>query len=621
MDEKDRHIITFDIDPDENEELSVSQKVVIPEMKPTPAETRAASPEFSMAPSSEAEKTSSPEFNMTASNEVEKPAAQELNMTPSSGPDASKSLASDFWSINRSSKIESASAEFDDAQDEAAGIKTPTHSAPVIPNTVERTPRPGAVISETRVPGASAPVHTAGAMPKANDAPAAENTPKAPVGNANTGSTYTRPATNVGTGSGYARPATTAGTGSSGSGTGIGGGTGGGSHYASTPSKPKKPKKEKKYVTRGGLIACMILTMLLSTFLGTLLGTGLSRLNNFSSNPDDNRAERHDEKLSNLNLGDATGSELTVAEIVDMNEDAVVEIVVSGTTQGMWGQLQLTEGAGSGVIIREDGYIATNYHVIHGANKVQVTLHNGNAYPATIIGSDPANDVAVVKIDETGLKTATIGDSSTVDVGDLAVAIGNPLGQLGGSVTTGIISALDRTLSVEGTTLTLLQTDAAINGGNSGGGLFNSKGELIGIVESKASAVGVEGLGFALPINSVSQILNDIIESGGNVNGQTAGTPAVGIVISDVSEEQSQYYGLSEPGVYIAQVTGQNAMQAGFQEQDRIVSFNGSKIENSNEFITLVRKCEVGDTVTIVVDRSGQEIEIKTVLEELQTNQ
>ena len=625
MDEKDRHIITFDIDPDENEELSVSQKVVIPEMKPTPPETKPAAPEFNVPSGNAPERSSVPDFNLTPSSEPVKPATEinmapdtdpvksatpEFNMTPSSRPDASKSLASDFWSINRSSKIESASEEFDDAQDEAAGIKKPTPSATVTPKSAEQTPGSEAVVSTAGASHAS--VAAVGAQPKVQEAvappktPAASNVPKAPapVGTVNTGSSYTRPAT----------------SGSSGT-IGSSGGGSGGSHYASTAPKPVKPKKQKKYVTRGGLIACMILTMLLSTFLGTLLGTGLSRLNNFSNNPDDNRAERNDEKLSNLNLGDATGSELTVAEIVDMNEDAVVEIVVSGTTQGMWGQLQLTEGAGSGVIIREDGYIATNYHVIHGANKVQVTLHNGNAYPATIIGSDPANDVAVVKIDEKDLKAVTIGDSSTVDVGDLAVAIGNPLGQLGGSVTTGIISALDRTLSVEGTTLTLLQTDAAINGGNSGGGLFNSRGELIGIVESKASAVGVEGLGFALPINSVSQILNDIIESGGNVSGQTAGTPAVGIVISDVSEEQSQYYGLSEPGVYIAQVTGQNAMQAGFQEQDRIVSFNGSKVENSSEFIALVRKCKVGDTVTIVVDRGGQEIEIKTVLEELQTQQ
>lgn len=389
-----------------------------------------------------------------------------------------------------------------------------------------------------------------------------------------------------------------------------------GNHYAQKPVKQKK-KKEKKYVTRGALVGCMILTMLLSTLLGSFLGAGLSGMDSNNSG----RTSRDDSKLSQLNLGDATGSEMTVAEIVDKNADAVVEIVVSGTTRGLWGQLQLAQGAGSGVIIREDGYIATNYHVIEGANIVEVTLHNGSAYPAQIVGSDPSNDVAVIKIEEKGLTTATIGDSSTVEVGDLAVAIGNPLGQLGGTATTGIISALDRTLEVEGTTLTLLQTDAAINGGNSGGGLFNSKGELIGIVESKASAVGVEGLAFALPINSVAEIINNIIETGGNVGSQTEGTPAVGIVISDVSEEQSQYYGLDEPGVYIAQVTGENALKAGFKEQDRIVSFNGTEVKDSSGFISLVRKCKVGDTVTIVVSRQGQQIEIKTVLEELQTEQ
>ena len=379
-------------------------------------------------------------------------------------------------------------------------------------------------------------------------------------------------------------------------------------------SKPKE-KKEKKYVTKGALIAFMILTMILSSLLGAFISGAY-----FSRAITDGRTARQDSELSQLDLGDATGSELTVAQIVDKNENAVVEILMSGTAQNMWGQMQLVQGAGSGVIMTEDGYIATNTHVIKGANKVEVTLHNGESYPARIIGSDPANDIAVIKIDATGLTTATVGDSSTVDVGDLAVAIGNPLGQLGGTATTGIISALDRTLDVEGTTLTLMQTDAAINGGNSGGGLFNNKGELIGIVESKASAVGVEGLAFALPINNVSPIINDFIKNGGNVQAAEA-TPAVGVVISDVSEENAQYYGLESAGVYIAQVTGENAMKAGFQQEDRIVSFNGTKINNSNEFITLVRKCKVGDTVTIVVSRNGQEIEIKTVLEELQQQQ
>lgn len=385
------------------------------------------------------------------------------------------------------------------------------------------------------------------------------------------------------------------------------------SHSATAHSK----HKEKKYVTKGVLITCMIATMLVSSVLGAVMDDVLPQI---GSSGEKTESARDDSKLSELDLSDATGSELAVGDIIDMNADAVVEVVVSATAENMWGQLQPTQGAGSGVIVKEDGYIATNYHVIKRATKVQVTLHNGDTYQAQIIGSDPENDIAVIKIDAKDLKTVKIGDSSKVEVGDLAVAIGNPLGQLGGTATSGIISALSRTLNIEGTTLTLLQTDAAINGGNSGGGLFNGRGELIGIVESKASAVGVEGLAFALPINSVSQIINDLIENGGSADVSSA-TPAVGIVISDVSEENAKYYGLESAGVYIAQVTGENAKKAGFMEEDRIVSFNGSEVSSGNDFISMVRKCKVGDTVTIVVSRGGQQIEIKTELEELQVTE
>lgn len=373
----------------------------------------------------------------------------------------------------------------------------------------------------------------------------------------------------------------------------------------------EKAAREKKYVTRGVLVAFMIATMIVSALIGAVAGATFSKMGTTV------RAERNDSKLSQLNLSDATGSELTVAEIVAKNENSVVEIVVSGTAENMWGQLQLTQGAGSGVIVRKDGYIATNYHVIQGASKVEVTLHDGTVYNAKIIGADPENDIAVIKVDADDLIPVEIGDSSKVVVGDLAVAIGNPLGQLGGTATSGIISALDRTLTIEGTTLTLLQTDAAINGGNSGGGLFNGRGELIGIVESKASAVGVEGLAFALPVNPIAEIINDMIETGNSPDKKA--TPAVGIVISDVSENNAEYYGLEEAGVYIAQVTGANAQKAGFQEKDRIVSLDGKEIKESSEFISLVRKHNVGDTVTIVVSRNGQQIEIRTELEELQS--
>ena len=378
-------------------------------------------------------------------------------------------------------------------------------------------------------------------------------------------------------------------------------------------SRSLKPPKDPRYVTKGALVICMVLTMIVSSLLGAFLGGALSGAGSHKAS-EEPRAERNDSELSQLSLGDSTGSELTVSEIVDKNADAVVEILVSGTSQDFFGQTQVTEGAGSGVIVTDNGYIVTNYHVIQGANKVQVTLHNGETYPAVIIGGVDEDDIAVIKINANGLTVAEIGDSSTVKVGDTAVAIGNPLGQLGGTATTGIISALDRNLQIEGRTMTLMQTDAAINGGNSGGGLFNSKGELIGIVDAKSSGVGIEGLAFAIPINSVSDIINDLVE-----NGKVTTRPIVGITIQDVTEANAQSYGLEAAGVYIAQVTGENAKAAGFQQGDRIISFDGDEITDSQTFINKVRHHKVGDTVSIVVSRQGQQIEIKTVLEELTT--
>ena len=382
--------------------------------------------------------------------------------------------------------------------------------------------------------------------------------------------------------------------------------------------KPLREPRDPRYVTKGALVVCMVLTMLVSTILGAFIG-GFFSGGSFSpsgQSSDDNREPRKDSELSHLSLSDATGSEMTVSEIVDKNADAVVEILVSGTSQDYFGQMQVTEGAGSGVIVTADGYIVTNYHVIQGANKVQVTLHDGSTYPAAIIGGVDENDIAVIKINAKDLTVAELGDSSTVEVGDTAVAIGNPLGQLGGTATSGIISALDRTLTIEGRTITLMQTDAAINGGNSGGGLFNSRGELIGIVDAKSSGVGIEGLAFAIPINSVSDIIDDLIE-----NGKVTTRPVVGITIQDVSEANAENYNLEAAGVYIAQVTGENAKNAGFQQGDRIISIDGKEIKDSQTFIAQVRNHKVGDTVSIVVSRQGQEIEIKTVLEELTTTE
>lgn len=380
------------------------------------------------------------------------------------------------------------------------------------------------------------------------------------------------------------------------------------------PTPAPKKKAEPKYVTRQAMIICMVIAIVVSTLLGAGIGMAFGGGNKGGevSNPSKNKEHKN---LSESSLDKATNSKLTIAEINDMNEDAVVEIVVEGTAMDFFGQTQLTEGAGSGVIVNENGYIVTNYHVIEGANKVQVTLHNGDSYAAQIVGGDNDNDIAVIKIAASGLTVATLGDSDTVDVGDLAVAIGNPLGQLGGTCTSGIISSLNRKLTIEDRTLNLLQTDSAINPGNSGGGLFNGSGELIGIVESKSAGTGIEGLGFAIPINSVKDEINDLIETG-----KVKGKPSIGITIYDVSEENANYYNLDGAGVYISEVTGTTAKKAGFESGDRIVEFNGEAVRDSSALISKVRACKIGDKVTVKVIRDGQEIEIKTQLEESVVN-
>jgi len=392
------------------------------------------------------------------------------------------------------------------------------------------------------------------------------------------------------------------------SGNGGFGGNGGGSGNGSNSGKGSG------YVTKKFLAIALIIGMIASAFAGAAMSSLFGGSNSDSSRTSLSDTETASDADSKLSLSDATGSELTVQQIVEKNADAVVEIVVAATTQNIFGQTELAEGAGSGVIVTSDGYIATNYHVIEGATSVSVTLHNGDTYDATIIGGDDANDIAVIKIDEDNLTAATIGDSSKVQVGDLAVAIGNPLGQLGGTATSGIISALDRTLQIEDRTLTLLQTDAAINAGNSGGGLFNGSGELIGIVDAKSSGTDVEGLAFALPINSVVDIINDLVEAGEN-GGETVTRPVIGISISDVSENNAQYYDLDGAGVYITKVSGTNAQAAGFQELDKIIALDGKEIADANDLIAKVRQHSVGDVVTVTIERNGQQMDIKTELE------
>lgn len=301
-------------------------------------------------------------------------------------------------------------------------------------------------------------------------------------------------------------------------------------------------------------------------------------------------------------LAGATGSAKTVDEISNENKDSVVEITTeSVTSNDAWLGQYVSEGAGSGVIIKEDGYIITNNHVVEGASKIHVTLHNSKQYEATLIGTDPETDIAVIKIDASGLTPATYGNSDELEVGDMSVIIGNPLGELGGTVTAGIISALDREITIDGQPMTLLQTDASVNPGNSGGGMFDQYGHLVGIVVAKSSGSDVEGLGFAIPINTAADIASQLME-----NGKVESTTGY----SGMTYTQDQ-----NGRIYIQQVNETFAQEAGFQAGDQVLSIDGTVVNDLNEVSAAIKKHNKGDTVTFTVIRNNKQLDIDITLQ------
>lgn len=260
------------------------------------------------------------------------------------------------------------------------------------------------------------------------------------------------------------------------------------------------------------------------------------------------------------------------------------------------------QGSGSGIIISQDGYIVTNQHVVDGATELSVILNTGDEYVATLVGADSKSDLAVLKIDKTNLPTATLGDSDKVEVGETAIAIGNPLGQeLAGSVTQGIISAVNRTMTVDNKVYNLLQTDAAINPGNSGGALVNQYGEVIGINSIKLSSEEVEGIGFAIAISEAKPIIDDLIN-----NGYVSGRPLVGISVSATRN------GLSVEAVS----EGSGAANAGLQVGDLIVKADGQVIKKTDELNKIRDNKKPGDTLKLTVIRNGEMMEINVVLGE-----
>lgn len=300
---------------------------------------------------------------------------------------------------------------------------------------------------------------------------------------------------------------------------------------------------------------------------------------------------------------DHTAGSMATTEVVKKAADSVVEIVTETVSRdSMFGQY-VTSGAGSGVILTADGYIVTNHHVIEGATNIIITLRNGTSYDAKLIASDAPSDLAVIKVEAENLTAAVLADSDMLEVGQTAIAIGNPLGSLGGSVTQGILSALDREITVEDNVMTLLQTDAAINPGNSGGGLFNDKGELIGVVNAKQSGESIDGLGFAIPANLVKTVVEQLIDQG-----YVSGRISIGMTLIDIDDLYTAfYYGVSRTGVYVQTVTGRNAEAAGLRSGDCIAAVGDTAVSTVSEFNTAIKQYNVGDTVELTVVRGSRQ--------------
>ena len=379
-------------------------------------------------------------------------------------------------------------------------------------------------------------------------------------------------------------------------------------------AEPEQPKKAKKHPINGKKAARSVVALALAAAMGfvggfagaKVGGTGKVVIQQVAPASSASSSSGSDGSITSAS---ATGSSLSTEQVADLVSPSVVVITTEQVVYSQWswyGQNQVESGAGSGVIISSDGYILTCAHVVDGASTITVTIDDKD-YTATLVGEDTTSDIAVIKIDADGLTPATVGDSDNLKVGQSVMAVGNPLGELGGTVTGGMISALNRSVTIQGTsstnTMSLIQMDASVSPGNSGGGLFNMNGELIGIVNAKSSSSDAEGLGFAIPINDAIKVAEELLQ-----NGYVTGRPYLGISYLAVTDAQTaQQLGVNSYGVYIMEVVkGGPAEQAGLKAGDRIVSVDGTEIASKDALSTLMQKHAAGDTLSITVARDGQ---------------
>ena len=301
------------------------------------------------------------------------------------------------------------------------------------------------------------------------------------------------------------------------------------------------------------------------------------------------------------------------AEVYAANVNSVVSINVTGTSgTNFFGQPVQTASAGSGFILTTDGYIVTNYHVVENAETVKVSLYNGDEYEARYVGGDEEYDIAVIKIEGTDLPAVTLGDSSALNVGDHVLAIGNPLGELTFSMSGGMVSSVNRAINVDGTPFNMIQTDASINSGNSGGPLFNQYGEVVGIVSAKysssAGGASVEGLGFAIPMNDVVAMIQDIM-----TNGYITNKPYMGITPGSMNEQMAAQYRYDvSTGVFIYSVEeGSAAERAGLKMGDVILKVDDNVIKTVEDLTSVKKQYAAGDTSTLTIYREKQEMTVE----------
>lgn len=378
------------------------------------------------------------------------------------------------------------------------------------------------------------------------------------------------------------------------------------------PQDAQPPKKKKKF--NGKRVARSAVALVLAAAMGfaggfvgaKFSGSGKVVIQQVAPSSTADSASGSD---SSITAASSSGSSLTTEQVADLVSPSVVVITTEQVVYSQWswyGQNQVESGAGSGVIISSDGYILTCAHVVDGASTITVTIGDKD-YTATLVGEDTTSDIAVIKIDADGLTPATVGNSDSLKVGQSVMAVGNPLGELGGTVTGGMISALNRSVTIQGSssvnTMSLIQMDASVSPGNSGGGLFNMNGELVGIVNAKSSSSDAEGLGFAIPINDAIKVAQELLE-----NGYVTGRPYLGITYLAVTDAQTaSQLGVNAYGVYVVEVVkGGPAEKAGLQAGDRIVSVDGTEIASKDDLGTLMQKHAAGDTLSITIARDGQ---------------